>query len=344
MIKSIGLQNFRRFDALFLTVPYNLVILVGNNAVGKTTILESIYFCSTSKSHRTNDFKELIKTGANYSHIKIETFEKCYDIVLSSEGKKMRINQNNVDRISDFIGDLKCILFSPNDLLLITGEKAPRRNFFDLEMSLLNKNYLKWTSEFRKLLKKRNDILKEETIDDILLDTVTNQMIEREVLIMEYREKFINLLNTYLDSPMSKISGNEKIIIKYQKSINSDPKAFYKSKLEYDKRTKMTNYGPHRDDFVFYMNDEEASVYCSQGQIRSIAISLKIALSKLIQETTRRPIVLLLDDVFSELDTDRQKKLVAFLLEEPQTFITTTSLTGIPRELLNKSHIVHLKE
>lgn len=344
MIKSIGLQNFRRFDGLFLTLPYNLVILVGDNAVGKTTILESIYFCSTTKSHRTNDYKELIKTGMPFAHIKLQTYEKCYDVVISEQGKKMRINQDQIEKLSDFVGDLKAILFSPNDLLLVTGEKSLRRNFFDLEMALFNKKYLKSMGEFRKLLKKRNEILKAEKVDDILLETVTDQMIEREIFIMEYREKYIELLNSYLQNPLSKIEDSEIIKIVYNKSIQGDIKAFYKGRLAYDKMTKMTNNGVHRDDFVFYMNDSEAKTFCSQGQIRSIAISLKIALSRLIQEQTKSQIVLLLDDVFSELDINRQKRLVSFLLNEPQTFITTTSLAGIPKELLNKSHVINLKE
>ncbi len=344
MIKNIGLRNFRKFSSYVLDVPYNLNIIVGNNAIGKTTILEAIYFCSTTKTERTNDFKEMIKSGEPFAQIRLETNQKYYDIVLSEKGKKLRINQNNIVKLSEFIGDLKTVLFTPSDLMLITGEKASRRNFFDLEIALLNKTYLLKLNEFKKLLKKRNEVLKSEIIDDNLLRVVTEEMIEREEYIIECRENFIKELNEYLKLPIAKIADGEDIVLTYEKSLKGDLTKFYQSKLSLDKISHITNYGVHRDDYLFYLNGSLAKSFCSQGQIRSIAISLKIALAKLIQAKTHSEVILLLDDVFSELDLTRQKRLVSFLLNEPQSFITTTDLSGLPKELIGKAHVIHLKE
>lgn len=344
MIKKIRLSNFRRYQNIEINTPYNLIIFTGSNACGKTTILESLFLCSTSKSHRTNNHEEMIRENEQFAKVFIETDDKKYDIILSHLGKKMSINNVEIKKISEFIGNLKTVLFSPYDLNLITGEKSLKRNFFDLEISLLNKNYLKNINEYKKLLKQRNEILKQNNIDDILLKVVTKEMISREEFIIKTREKFIDLLNENLNKLDNKIGLNESIRIEYVKSVSGNLEEFYNSKLNYDKLTKITNHGTHRDDYIFYLNDKPVKVYCSQGQIRSCAISLKIALFNLIKNLTKKTPILLLDDVFSELDLYRQEKLVSFLINEPQTFITTTNLNGLPNELLNKAHIINLKE
>lgn len=344
MILNIGLKNIRKFDSYVIDVGYNLNIIIGNNAIGKTTLLEAIYFCSTTKSERTNDYRELIKTGEHFGQIRIQTNQKYYDVILSEKGKKLRLNQNNVDKLSAFIGDLKTVLFTPSDLMLITGEKALRRNFFDLQLSLIDKQYLNQLNEFKKLLKKRNEILKSDNVDDTLLEVITAQMVEREEYIMATRSAFITKLNQFLQIEETKFKSGEEVSISYEKSIKEDLLSFYKAKLSFDKLTRMTNYGIHRDDYLFFMNDKLAKSYCSQGQLRSIAIALKIALAKLIQENSKSEVIVLLDDVFSELDITRQKRLVAFLKDKPQSFITTTSLQGIPTELLSQAHVIELKE
>lgn len=343
MIKKISLQNFRKYKNISIDTPYNLIILVGPNASGKTTIIESIYLCSTSKSFRSQDYKEMILDDSPFSKISISA-DKKFEIILSEKGKKTSINRIEMKKISDFIGHLRTVLFAPNDLQLIYGEKSLRRNFFDLEISLMDKNYLKNINEYKKLVKKRNELLKSQDIDDVLLSVITDEMILRESEIMVAREKFIKLLNYQLEKLDSRIGINESIRLSYAKSISGDLKKFYESKLQYDKITKMTNYGVHRDDYIFYTNDKISKIYCSQGQVRSAVIALKIALFNLIKDITKTTPILLLDDVFSELDLDRQKCLVSFLLNEPQTFITTTNLNGIPKEILNKSHIINLKE
>lgn len=344
MINKIKLSNFRKYSFIELNVGYNLVILIGPNACGKTSILESIFLCSTSKSHRTNNYLEMIKENEKFSKIDLESDDLKINVILSEHGKKTSINKVEIKKISEFIGNLKTVLFSPSDLNLVIGEKILRRNFFDLEISLLDKQYLNLINEYKKILKNRNEILKNNVIDEVLLNVITTQLIDRAKNIIKIREKFINDLNNELKLLDSKLSSNELFKIIYNKSINTDIFEFYKNKLNYDKVTKMTNYGPHRDDYIFYMNDKLIKNYCSQGQIRSFAIMLKIALFNLILKKTNKSPILLLDDVFSELDLNRQENLVSFLIDKPQTFITTTNLEGIPSKLLNKSHIINLKE
>lgn len=344
MIKNISLLNFRRFNHLDLKISNNLLILIGANAVGKTTVLEAISLISTSKSHRTTDYTLMIQEKKDYAVVNIDT-DKHYEMILSQNGKKASINNVEYKKTSEFIGNLKSVLFSPEDLYLVIGTKSIRRNFLDLEISMLDKKYLSLVSDYKKLLKKRNDLLKQYSDDKkVLLDVITSELIEKCNGIMLYRSSFINTLNKYIHSLNDFLINNEVVTLEYRPSIPlEDLEEAFKAKLNYDIQTKMTNYGVHRDDFKIILNNQEASQYASQGQIRGIAITIKIALLELIKAKTKDNVVLLLDDVFSELDDTRQSNLVKYLLGQGQSFITTTNVSSIPNELIKKAQIIKIE-
>lgn len=342
MIKEIELKNFRRFKSFKCSINNNLVIFLGSNACGKTTILESIYLISKNKSHRTNDLINLINNESEYAVINLFSKNDHYCVILSNEGKKAMINNIEYKKMSDFIGNIKTVMFSPNDMNLIYGSKSIRRLFIDLELSILNKNYLYEIKVYKKLLKERNEILKNyKESNKKILDIVTADLIKSNKKILEYRINFIDELNSYIKKLHYDLY-KEMLYIKYKPSVDiNNIEKSYENKLSYDILTKMTNVGIHRDDFTFILNNKEALNYVSQGQARSIVLSLKMALFYLIKKDND-DVILLLDDVFSELDSKRQTSLVSFLNTSSQTFITTTSLDLIPSDILKSSLVINL--
>lgn len=344
MINKIHLKNIRLYENTTLNINNNLVILVGPNASGKTTILESIYLMSKTKSHRTNDIENIIKKEKEFGLIEIEDNKK-YKMIISNGGKQLLINGILYKKISDFIGNIKAVMFSPNDLNLVYGSKLERRQFLNTELSIINKNYIYEFSKYNKILKERNEILKNYSPDKkIILDIVTKELIDCGKIIYKYREKFIDDLNEYILKIHKNLYG-EDLYIKYNPSVKyEDYDNIYTERLEYDILTKSTQRGIHRDDFVFMINDNNAISYSSQGQVRSIVLSLKIALFYYVKNIYKNDVILLLDDVFSELDNDRVLSLVKFLMNENQTFITTTSIDLIPNTLKNKAQIIYIKK
>lgn len=345
MITAIRLKSLRRLKNVSLNTNHRLIILVGPNAIGKTTILEGIYVASVGSSFKTKDFKELIRFNDPYAKIALTNDDDNYEVILSQTGKKMLINGNPILKLSDYIGHFQTVLFSPTDINIVKGEKALRRNFFDLEISLRNKSYLKLIQDYKKLLKKRNELLKYPGFDEILLKSITKEMNLRQLKIMALREKMIKILNNEFENLKNILGYEELIKIKYLKSINTDDlDAFYDMKLEYDKNTHVTNFGVHRDNYIFYLNQLEASQFASEGQLRSVALILRIVLASLSFKLNKKEPALLLDDVFSCLDDRRCSCLVKYLLEQNQTFITTTSIENIPSDLINQAYIINLKE
>ena len=344
MINKIHLKNIRIYDDITLNINNNLVILVGPNACGKTTILESIYLISKAKSHKTNNIEDIIKENNDFGVIEINDNKK-YKMVISLSGKKLLINNVIYKKISDFIGNIKAIMFSPFDLNLVYGTKSERRQFLNTELSIINKNYIYEISKYNKILKERNEILKNyNEKNKTILDVITLELIETGKKIYKYREDFINNINNNIKKIHNDLYG-ENLYIKYVPSVKyEDFDTIYKERLEYDIFTKSTSKGIHRDDFMFIINDNNAISYSSQGQVRSIVLSLKISLFYYMRELFGNNIILLLDDVFSELDNDRILSLVKFLINENQTFITTTSIDLIPNALKNKAQIIYLKK
>ena len=324
MITNINLRNFRKFENLSLKINSSKIILTGKNAIGKTSVLESIYLASITKSHRTNNLKEIIKEDNQFADIKINYINDLYRVVLSKEGKMVSINNTEQSKISEYIGKFPCIFFSPNDLDIITGSPTKRRQFLNQEISQISLSYIRNLNLYNKLLQERNSCLKELDIDSDtkILDVITSQLIDVCKKIFIERTNFINKINSKINLIHNKINSNEKIELIYQPSVNLENiDEVFKSKKTTDIISKQTNYGIHRDELIFNINDKNAMRFASQGQIRNIILTVKLTLCEVIYEYKNKYPILLLDDVLSELDIKRQNNLLKIIDEFGQTFL-----------------------
>ena len=347
MIKNISLKNVRKFDRINLQIDSNNVILQGKNAVGKTTILESISLVSITKSHRTNNLKEVIKESEMYSDIRVNYYGNEYRIVISNQGKMVSINNLEQSKLSEYVGLFPTIFFSPNDLEIITSSPTLRRQFLNQEISQISRNYLKNLNIYNKLLQERNILLKNMDVnsDTKLLDVLTVELIEIGKKIIIDRMNFIEEINQEINNINSKINSNEFIKIIYQPSTPLEKiEEIFETKKTTDILSHQTNYGIQRDEIVFLLNDKNVSKFASQGQIRNVILSTKLTLCKIIYKYKKKYPVLLLDDVLSELDINRQNSLLNLLneFENIQTFISTVDTSGIDKENLKKYQIINL--
>lgn len=335
IIESLNLCNYRNYEILNLELDSETNILYGDNAQGKTNILESIYLCSTTKSHRGGKDKEIIKFGCDDAHINLmlNKKNKKYRIDMHlkrNKAKGIAINGIPIKRASELFGIFNVVFFSPEDLNIIKNGPAERRRFIDLELCQLDKIYVHNLLNYNKILNQRNKLLKDIYFRPDLeetLDVWDMQLAEYGSKVIERRSKFIQEINEIIYPIHKKLTnGKEEIKIIYEK--NCEEQELYKELLrnrEKDKKYKITHSGPHRDDISFYNKDENIRVYGSQGQQRTTALSLKLAEIEMVKLLINDTPVLLLDDVLSELDSNRQNQLMDSL-SDIQTIITCTGL------------------
>jgi len=350
-IEKLKLNNFRLYESLEIDLNNRTNIFFGDNAQGKTTIIEAINVIGLTKSHKTNKDKDLIKINAEYAKINavINLKEKDIqlDIILSKVGKKAKYNQIELDRLSDYIGQLNVVLFAPEDMDLIKGNPQNRRKFLDLEIGQISKEYLHNLQNYRKILKQRNELLKslqtKQEKDLMLLDIITDQLIEYLVIIVEMRKSFIHEINEFAQKIYKYISKDDKKFnIKYLPNVEKNIKKEFVSKYQYDIITGTTNIGVHRDDIEFYLDDFHVKTHGSQGELRSSVLSTKLALIDFIYKHKNEHPVLLLDDVLSELDSSRQNRLLSYINQKTQTIITTTDLKDINLNNIDSYAIYHV--
>lgn len=364
-LDQLQLKNFRNFKELSIKYSPNVNIFLGQNAQGKTNLLEAIYFLALTRSHRTNNDRDLITFGKKKAdlqgHVKKSQVEVELHVRLSPKGKKVWINHIEQSRLSKYVGQLNAILFSPEDLALIKGSPTIRRKFMDLEFGQINEQYLYFASQYRKVLQQKNNYLRQivagKTTDKVFLDVLSDQLagIAAEIIII--RQAYINKLNRYAKEAYQAISDNsEELQVIYVPSTN-EIKAesstediyhkllqIYENNQDKEIRKGTTLFGPHRDDIQFLLNNRDAHLYASQGQQRTIALSLKLAEVQLVFELTHEYPLLLLDDVMSELDKKRQAALLKYIHGKTQTFITTTDLAGISQEIIASPKIFTLDD
>lgn len=352
-IKTINLEHFRLYDHLNLNLNKKTNILVGPNAQGKTTIIESIYVLGLTKSHKTNRDRDMIKTNQEYAKINaLINFNKKdiqLDIILSKIGKKAKYNRVELERLSDYIGQLNVVMFAPEDLDLIKGNPQTRRKFLDLEIGQISKEYLFNLQNYKKILKQRNDLLKNmqksKQQDLMLLDIITEQLITYLEPIVQLRQQFIDEINVFVEAIYKELSKTKQIFtIKYVPSISKDFENEIKSKYQYDIITGNTNIGLHRDDIEFYLDKQLVKTHGSQGELRTAVLSVKLALVEFIKKHKNNYPILLLDDVLSELDENRQNNLITFINNKTQTIITTTNINDINLEKIDDYAVFEVNE
>lgn len=346
-IQSLELSNFRNYKELNMEFSKGTNILYGDNAQGKTNILESIYFASTSKSHKGSKDRDVINFGEKESHIKAIVIKNdCpvrIDIHLrNNKAKGIAINGIPIKKASELFGLLNVVLFSPEDLSLIKDGPAERRKFIDMELCQIDKIYLSNLSNYTKILNQRNSLLKELNISNDknlkeTLDIWDIQLSDYGAKIIARRNSFINEINEIVYGiHRSLTNGKEELIVKYEPNIDNNN--LYEEIVRNRNRDiylKMTTVGPHRDDICILNKNIDLRKYGSQGQQRTAALSLKLSEIELIKNITKDMPVLLLDDVLSELDSGRQK----FLLNSINNVQTVITCTGLDEFIENRFNI-----
>ena len=352
-IKSVKLNNFRCYSSKSIEFKPNVNIIYGENAIGKTTVLEAIGYLGLCKSFRGAKDADLIKNEEEYFFINGKfnsDDDENVDITVSYNENAKKIKKNNYiyQKNSDYIGYFNVVSFDPSDLELIKGAPVLRRGFLNVNISQIDKQYLLSLMKYNKILKKRNEYLKmndANSLDMVYLDTITIMLCQEALYIIRKRSNFIEEINKYIKEASLKITNNKEIVeLTYSpNTVFENVEKEYKNKLKYDAVAKTTTVGPHRDDVVIKINEKEADIYASQGQVRTAVIAIKLGLSEYMK-TINENQILLFDDVFSELDGNRQKELLDILEEKSQIFITSTSVDGIDQAVLSKSNLIMFRK
>ena len=353
-LQNFSLLQFRNYKHGKITFKPSINIIMGENAIGKTNLLEAIYVLSLGKSFRTNHLAQLIFFGADYSRIEGDIIsyqrEKNLSLYFDNECKKAKINSITVAKTSTYMNHLNTVIFFPDDLSLIKASPRLRRKFLDLELCKISSKYMYYLRSFQELLKERNIYLKRlqqrKSLDTTYLSVLDEQLCSMQVEIIKRRYQFITTLEKELQSVYRALTLNkEKISLSYHCFVPIDSSVgdlvnLYQQNQKLDIQYGVTQKGVHKDDILISMNNRKAIYFSSQGQQRTIVLALKIALVEVIKEVIGEYPILLLDDVLSELDDYRKSMLLSVINKDIQTFITTTSLDGIaPSIIHNANHI-----
>ena len=359
-LKELVLKDYRNYDSIKMKFCPTINIICGNNAQGKTNLLESIYVLGLTKSHRLNGDNNLIKTGMTQCKIKgtIEDNKnkETYEVIINEEKKILKINNFEVKKTSEYISkNINIIIFYPQDLEIIQGSPSIRRNYLNLELSQLSDNYLKILIEFNKILKIRNDYLKKMyrniKVDINYFNIITGYLIDKAIILCKMRDKFINEINNNCDNIFYEITKKEHFNIEYKtnfdfKSENSKEVMTEKYQKIIKKEIKMgsTLVGPHRDDLIFNLEKVDLKEFGSQGQQRIAVLSMKLSEIDIFEKYKQRKPLLLLDDVFSELDNVKKKNIINYLKRDIQVIITTTDLRNINKKVYENGKVFKIKE
>ena len=363
-LTNLQLQNFRNYESVQLEFTDGVHVFIGENAQGKTNLMESIYALAMTKSHRTTNDKELIGWNKEFATIK-GTVEKTtkktnLELQFSKKGKIAKVNYLEQKRLSSYLGNLNVILFAPENLTLVKGSPQNRRKFVDMELGQMSSLYLYDLVEYNRVLKQRNTYLKQLAIKkkqpDEYLEVLSEMLSELASKIVFHRLDFMKQLEALAIPIHDQLSlGREKFSVSYQATIPledgltpSQMKEIYIDQFKKNQTREAdqatTLIGPHRDDLIFYLNEVPVQTYGSQGQQRSTVLSLKLAEIELMKLSTGEYPLLLLDDVLSELDDDRQTHLIKAIENKVQTFITTTSLDGIKQQFINEPVVIPIEK
>lgn len=356
-LKNIKIKNFRNYKNLDISFKKGINIIYGENGQGKTNLLESIYFLAMTKSHRSyidnnliNNEESLFKLNGD---LYINNIKNKLEIIYDGTEKKLKQDNKKINKVSDYISKMNIIVFYPDDLSLIKGSPSDRRRFLNSEISQLNSDYLTVINDYNKLLKMRNDYLKNSCFDKNYFNIITNYLIDKAVIIYRMRNKFIDKLNEQIGQIYFNLSNINDFHLKYKNNLNIENydieniknklKNIYQNNLKKELILKKTLFGPHKDDLEFYINNKNLKNFGSQGQQRMAILSLKLSELNLIKKYKNLCPILLLDDVFSELDKRKKNNLLKYIYDNSQTIITTTDLNNINKEIKENSKLIMIK-
>ncbi len=347
-VESLALRNFRNYEALDIIFSDKINILYGDNAQGKTNILESIYLSATTRSHKRAKEKDIIRFGEEESHIRINIKKRDVghriDVHLKKIGNKgIAIDGIPIKKSTELFGLINIIIFSPEDLSVVKSSPGERRRFMDMEICQLSRIYYSNLSKYNKILDQRNNTLKQiayrNGVEDVL-DVWDDQLVDVGSSIIKERQNFINMLNEVIKEIHKNLtSEGEEIELKYEPNVESDNfDDVLKEKRNIDIKNITTMSGPHRDDFGIFINNVDVRKYGSQGQQRTAALSLKLAEIELVKKIINDNPILLLDDVMSELDSKRREALLNSI-KDIQTIITCTGYDDFIKQRINVDKI-----
>ena len=353
-IMNIRLVNFRNYERLNLDFNPTKNIIIGENGEGKTNIVESLYVLSLSKSFRGSHEDVIIKNGCESTTIEGTVKDKHkdkYKLVLSKEGKRVFINNNKIDKISDYISKINIVLFTSEDLKLIKDTPNTRRKLINIELSQYSNEYLKLLSMYNKILKQRNAYLKmmmfNANTSRSYLDILTEQIIDLGMKINKYRIDFINNISKYIENNYYRIAKKHGLVLSYKSDFSDKSKdellKVFNKNVKKDIQQGKTNIGIHHDDYVFELNGNNLRDFGSEGEQKNAIISLKMAEIDIFREDLNIIPILILDDLFSELDKKKINNILDFISDDIQTFVTTTELTKVDKRLKVGSKIFKIK-
>lgn len=355
-LQNLILKNYRNYPNLNIDFSDTLNIIYGNNGSGKSNLIEAIYLLALTKSFRTNNDLNLIKNNEQSMSVngKILSNDELtsYQIDLSNEGKKVYIDSDKIAKISDYVTKINIVLFNPLDTRIISDSPAFRRRMLNIEISQINKDYLELLSNYNKILKNRNAYLKQLLVNanssTEYLDILTKKLVEYGIKISEIRKEFIDLINEQITNIYQNIFNKGKLIIKYKCSyLNKDFDKIlemyqknYRKEINYSK----TLFGIHHDDIDILLDDHSIKEFGSVGQQKNAIISLKLSEILIIKKIKNDFPLLILDDLFSELDNEKINNIIKMLNKEVQTFITTTNIDNVNKNLLKDAALYEIIE
>ena len=355
-ITKIELINFRNYKKKIFDKFTNLNIIIGKNGVGKTSIIEAIYLGSLAKSFKTNSDDTIINNESESYKIKITYFDygpkNNLEIIYDKSGKKTKINSKNQKRLSDFISQYRIILLSPDELKIIKSSPNTRRNYLNIQICQLNKEYIHCLNNYNLLIKNKNDFLKKIMINGNLdtryLDILDEKIIDEGLKIYNYRKDYIDKINNYINGIFQKFIKNSNVYLKYLSDYEINNKDELIKELKKIRKKEinigMTSFGVHRDDYEFIHDDNNSKEYSSQGQQKLIVLAMKLSEVKIFINDYNINPILLLDDLFSELDEKNRNNIFKSIDKDNQVFITTTDLKNINKKIINKAKIFNLDE
>lgn len=349
-LSSLKLVNFRNYNRIDISFNDSINVIYGNNGVGKTNLVESIYTLSLTKSFRTNNDKNLIKKGELSTKIEGVVEKNTinnYQVIINKEGKKVNVDNNVISKISDYISNINIILLEPEEQNIFNNSPSSRRKLLNIEISQLKKEYILYLNNYNKLLKQRNFYLKESYINGNAskdyLNILTKKLIDYGVKIYEFRKNFIDKINEYINDYYKDIFEYGNLLVKYISDYNNKniDDLFNLYMKNYDKEVILgkTLFGIHHDDIIFLLDNHNIAEWGSNGQRKNAIFAFKLSEIRIFNEEKGELPILILDDLFSAIDNNKIKNIIKCLNCDIQTFITTTELERIDKKLLSNAKI-----